>query len=80
MPGLVAWSFAKASKSCLLAVMSKAFVAVSARFAAVSFCRTVMLLAVRGGKVVERCSQAVDGAGWCREDGVNPTFAAPRCL
>jgi hypothetical protein len=31
--GLVAWSFAKASKSFLLAAVSAAFVAVSARFA-----------------------------------------------
>ena len=41
---MVAWSFAKASKSCLLAVASKAFVAVSARFASVSCWRTVVSL------------------------------------
>ena len=40
-----AWSFAKASKNRLLADVSKVFVAVSARFAAVSCCRTVVLLA-----------------------------------
>ena len=44
MSGLIAWSFAEASKSCLLAAVSKAFVAVSARFAAVSCCRTVVSL------------------------------------
>ena len=43
--GLVAWSFAKASESFLLAAMNKAFVAVRDRFAAVSCCRTVVSLA-----------------------------------
>ena len=55
MPGLVAWSFAKASESSLLADVSKEFVAVSARFAAVSCCRTVVSLAA----VRARLSSAV---------------------
>ena len=45
MPGLVAWSFAKASESRLLAAVSKEFIALRARFAAVSCWRTVVLLA-----------------------------------
>ena len=42
MLGLVAWSFAKASKSFLLAAVSEAFVSVRARFAVVSCCGTVV--------------------------------------
>jgi hypothetical protein len=45
MVGLVAWSFAKASESFLLAAVSVAFVAMSARFAEVSCWRTVVSLA-----------------------------------
>ncbi len=45
MPGVVAGTLAKASKSILLAAVSVAFDVVSAKFAAVSCCRTVVLLA-----------------------------------
>ena len=79
MVGLVAWSFAKAFESFLLAAVSAAFVAVSARFAEVSCWSTAVSLAATRA---ERCSQAVDGAGWCREDCVSSAeqFATSRCL
>ncbi len=36
----------------------------------------------RKSEVVERCSQTVDGTGWCREDGVCSAerFVTSRCL
>ena len=52
MLGLVAWSFAKESESRLLAVGSGAFVAVSARFAAVSCWRPVVLLAAARARLL----------------------------
>ena len=55
--GLVAWSFAKASESFLLAAVSKAFVAVRARFAAVSCYRTVVSLAATRARLLSAVSK-----------------------
>ncbi len=66
MVGLVAWSFAKASESFLLAAVSAAFVAVSARFAEVSCWRTVMSLAAARARLlsaVPKRSMVTGGAG-----------------
>ena len=72
--GLVAWSFAKASESFLLAVESAVFVAVSARFAEVSCWRTVVSLAAaraRLSSAVPKRSMVAGGAG-------RTAFAPPR--
>ena len=57
VPGLVAWSSVKASKSFLLAAVSNAFVVVRARFAAVSCCRSVVSLAAAGARFVSAGSK-----------------------
>jgi hypothetical protein len=64
--GLVAWSCAKASESFLLAAVSAAFVAVRARFAAVSCWRTVVSLAAARAMLssaVPKRSMVPGGAG-----------------
>ena len=63
---MVAWSFAKASESRLLAAVSKEFIALRARFAAVSCWRTVVLLAAtraRLSSAVPKWSMVLAGAG-----------------
>ncbi len=66
MVGLVAWRFAKASESFLLAAVSAVFVAVSARFAEVSCWRTVVLLAAARARLLSavlKQSMVPGGAG-----------------
>ena len=63
---LVTWTLAKASKSFLLAATSKAFDAVGARFAAVSYCRTVVSLAAMSARLssaVPKCLMVAAEAG-----------------
>ena len=63
---LVAWTLAKASKSFLLAAVSKMFDTVRTRFAVVSCFRTVVSLAAASARLlsaVPKRSMVVAGAG-----------------
>ena len=66
MRGVVAGTLAKASESFLLVAVRVALEVVSAKFAAVSYCRTVVLLAATRARLlraVPKWSMETAGAG-----------------
>ena len=74
MTVLVAWTLSKVSKSFLLAAASEAFDAVTARFAVVRCCRTVVSLAAASARLsstVPKRLMVVAGAG--RTAGAPPS-------
>ena len=66
---MVAWTLANASESFLLAAVSVALEEVSTKLAAVSCCRTVVLLAVARARLSRAVpKQSMETGGECRKE------------